>query len=117
MTPKQIENLIETCGGDTEMVDGYDELPAEFQEKVQFALENGHVPDEDWKYVSYTLDINFPEEVRLTTMSEQITNIKAILFARLDFFLSTYGFTIPTLQGANLVRTWRRTGQARMAFV
>nr|GFD51136.1 hypothetical protein [Tanacetum cinerariifolium] len=27
VTPKQIENLIETSGGDTEMVDGYDELP------------------------------------------------------------------------------------------
>ena len=51
MTPKQIENLVETCGGDTDMVDGYDELPPEFQEKVKFALENGHVPDEDWKGV------------------------------------------------------------------
>ena len=29
------------------MVDGYDELPAEFQEKVDFALKNGHIPDED----------------------------------------------------------------------
>lgn len=34
------------------MVDGYDELLAEFQEKVDFALQNGHVPDEDWKGVS-----------------------------------------------------------------
>lgn len=34
------------------MVDGYDELPAEYQEKVKFALENGHVPDDDWKGVS-----------------------------------------------------------------
>ncbi|KAH6859071.1 hypothetical protein BKA58DRAFT_53096 [Alternaria rosae] len=47
VTPKQIENLIEVSGGDTDMVDGYDELPAEFQEKVKFALENGHIPDED----------------------------------------------------------------------
>ena len=31
------------------MVDGYDELPAEFQEKIDFALKHGHVPDEDWK--------------------------------------------------------------------
>jgi hypothetical protein len=52
VTPKQIENLIETSGGDTEMVDGYDELPEEYQEKVKFALKNGHVPDEDWKGVS-----------------------------------------------------------------
>lgn len=52
VTPAQIDNLIETSGGDTEMVDGYDELPEEYQEKVKFALENGHVPDEDWKGVS-----------------------------------------------------------------
>jgi hypothetical protein len=31
------------------MVDGYDELPPEYQKKVQFALDNGHVSDEDWK--------------------------------------------------------------------
>lgn len=52
VTPKQIENLIEATEGDTDMVDGYDELPAEFQEKIQYALKNGHVPDEDWKGVS-----------------------------------------------------------------
>jgi hypothetical protein len=52
VTPAQIDNLIETSGGDTDMVDGYDELPAEYQEKVKFALENGHVPDDDWKGVS-----------------------------------------------------------------
>jgi hypothetical protein len=52
VTPKQIENLVETCGGDTDMVDGYDELPAEFQEKIEFALENGHIPDEDCTRVS-----------------------------------------------------------------
>jgi hypothetical protein len=49
VTPAQIANLIEESGGDTEMVDGYDELPSDMQEKVQFALANGHVPDEDWK--------------------------------------------------------------------
>lgn len=31
------------------MVDGYDELPSELQEKVKYSLQNGHVPDEDWK--------------------------------------------------------------------
>jgi hypothetical protein len=35
------------------MVDGYDEVPAEYQEKIDFALKNGHIPDEDWKGVSY----------------------------------------------------------------
>lgn len=34
------------------MVDGFDEVPAEYQEKIKFALENGHIPDEDWKGVS-----------------------------------------------------------------
>lgn len=34
------------------MVDGYDELPAEFQEKVRYALEHGHIPDEDCTRVS-----------------------------------------------------------------
>lgn len=53
VTPKQIENLIETTERDTDLVDGFDEIPAEYQEKIKFALENGHVPDEDWKGVSY----------------------------------------------------------------
>jgi hypothetical protein len=61
VTPKQIQNLIETSGGDTELVDGFDELPAEFQEKVTFALENGHVPDEDWKGVSDYLTQRLPD--------------------------------------------------------
>ncbi|KAF2445117.1 zf-PARP-domain-containing protein [Karstenula rhodostoma CBS 690.94] len=49
VTPAQVANLVEESGGDTDMVDGYEELPAELQEKVDFALQNGHVPDEDWK--------------------------------------------------------------------
>lgn len=51
VTPVQIEHLKEESGGDTDMIDGYDELPADLQEKVKFALANGHVPDEDWKGV------------------------------------------------------------------
>lgn len=56
VTPKQIENLIETCEGDTDLIDGYDELPPEYQEKIKYALENGHVADEDWKGVSANQD-------------------------------------------------------------
>jgi hypothetical protein len=41
VTPAQVGNLIEESGGDTDMVDGYDELPTELQEKVQYALANG----------------------------------------------------------------------------
>lgn len=37
---------------DTEMIDGYDELPEDMQAKVLRALEQGHVDDEDWKGVS-----------------------------------------------------------------
>jgi hypothetical protein len=37
------------------MVDGYDEVPTEYQEKIDFALKNGHIPDEDWKGVSYLM--------------------------------------------------------------
>lgn len=36
-----------------DLVDGYDELPADFQDKVKRALEQGHVDDEDWKGVSF----------------------------------------------------------------
>lgn len=33
------------------MVDGYDELPEDAQEKVKRALEQGHVDDDDWNGV------------------------------------------------------------------
>ena len=45
------------------MVDGYDELPAAEQEKVKFALANGHVPDEDWKGVSVVIFIAVPQQL------------------------------------------------------
>lgn len=72
VTPKQIENLIETTEGDTDMVDGYDELPAEFQEKIRFALENGHVPDEDWKGVS-TFAPNMFTSVTLSIYEQKLS--------------------------------------------
>ena len=34
------------------MVDGYEELPADVQEKVKRAFEQVHVDDEDWNGVS-----------------------------------------------------------------
>jgi hypothetical protein len=34
------------------IVDGYDEISYEAQEKIKFALQNGHVADEDWRGVS-----------------------------------------------------------------
>lgn len=38
---------------DLDLLDGYDELPPEAQEKVRRALENGHVDDEDWRGVRH----------------------------------------------------------------
>lgn len=35
-----------------ELIDGYDDLPPQAQEKVKRALEQGHVDDDDWNGVS-----------------------------------------------------------------
>ena len=51
VTPKQIESLKTATEDDVNMLDGYEELPTDLQEKVKAALENGHVADEDWKGV------------------------------------------------------------------
>lgn len=34
-----------------DLIDGYDELPADAQEKVKRALDQGHVDDEEWNGV------------------------------------------------------------------
>ena len=49
VTPKQLENMKAECAMDMDYVDGYDELPHDFQEKVYRALDQGHVDMEDWK--------------------------------------------------------------------
>ncbi|KAF2727431.1 zf-PARP-domain-containing protein [Polyplosphaeria fusca] len=49
ITPLQLANIQEDSGGDTDLIDGYDELPSEWQTKIKTAIDNGHVPDEDWK--------------------------------------------------------------------
>lgn len=51
MTPAVLHNWHETSGGDMDLIDGYDELPADAQEKVKRALDQGHVDDEDWNGV------------------------------------------------------------------
>lgn len=38
--------------GDVELIDGYEDLPEDLQAKVQRAIEQGHIDDEDWKGVS-----------------------------------------------------------------
>jgi hypothetical protein len=52
VTPKQIENLLKEIEGNYDYLDGYDEIPTDFQDKVRTALEQGHVSDSDWKGVS-----------------------------------------------------------------
>ncbi|KAL5000293.1 hypothetical protein BDV10DRAFT_163141 [Aspergillus recurvatus] len=53
VTPKVIANVNDIVGEgddrDLEMLDGYEDLPVELQEKVAKALEQGHVDDEDWR--------------------------------------------------------------------
>ncbi|EAW09863.1 putative ubiquitin-conjugating enzyme [Aspergillus clavatus NRRL 1] len=55
VTPKIIGNLnesVEEMSGDAKdlnTLDGFEDLPSEYQEKVRKALEQGHVDDEDWK--------------------------------------------------------------------
>lgn len=61
-TPKVIEHIVEAwesmCDSedkDYNLLDGYEDLPEEYQEKVRKALEQGHVDDADWKGVSPTI--------------------------------------------------------------
>lgn len=54
VTPAQIGNLGDALEGDIEMLDGYEELPEDCQQKVKRAIDQGHVDDEDWKGVGST---------------------------------------------------------------
>lgn len=51
VTPTVLHNWAEVAAGDMEMIDGYEELPSEAQEKVKRALEQQHVDDKDWNGV------------------------------------------------------------------
>ena len=51
VTPVQLINLKETIENDVDLLDGYDEIPEEWQEKIKTALEDGHVADEAWRGV------------------------------------------------------------------
>ncbi len=52
MTPTVLHNWAESSEMDMELVDGYDILPPDVQEKVKRALEEGHVDDDEWNGVS-----------------------------------------------------------------
>ena len=62
MTPKQISNLKESIEDDPSQIDGYEELPEDFQEKLVRAVEQGHIDDEDWGWVVLSIIVY----VRLT---------------------------------------------------
>ncbi|KAI9678750.1 MAG: hypothetical protein M1817_005807 [Caeruleum heppii] len=49
VTPKQIANLKDSIDNNTDLLDGYDEVPEDIQDKIRRALEQGHVDDVDWK--------------------------------------------------------------------
>lgn len=66
VTPNVIQNLKDAIkdisGGDEtdcSALDGFDELSEENQDKVRRALEQGHVDDEDWKGVSFSLSFSW----------------------------------------------------------
>lgn len=56
VTPKIVSNINELIGEgddrDLDMLDGYEDLSPEIQKKIESALEQGHVDDEDWNGVS-----------------------------------------------------------------
>ena len=52
VTPKILSNAKGAIDGDIDLLDGYDELDTDMQEKVKRAIDQGHVDDEDWRGVS-----------------------------------------------------------------
>jgi hypothetical protein len=60
------------------MVDGYDELPDEYQKKIDYALANHHVHDDDWNGVSFlrcnrVLPCPFADHHRMSRRTEMVT--------------------------------------------
>jgi hypothetical protein len=67
ITPKQIANLLTSIDGedglpdDLDIIDGYEDVGEENQAKIRTALQQGHVPDKDWKGVSsFILHLHYP---------------------------------------------------------
>lgn len=84
-TPRVLENIKtgweEMCDGkpDYSLLDGYDEIPEEFQEKVRRAVENGHIDDEDWKGVSLEHPANHFKAILVLLESLSLTYRTRIL--------------------------------------
>lgn len=51
VTPVQINSWKEVCEGNPDLIDGYEDMPPGYQEKILRALEQGHVDDDEWKGV------------------------------------------------------------------
>ncbi|EON64892.1 hypothetical protein W97_04126 [Coniosporium apollinis CBS 100218] len=49
VSPKVISNMQAHCQGDLGLIEGYEEMPDEWQDKIARALEQGHIDDEDYK--------------------------------------------------------------------
>ncbi|KAJ9667964.1 hypothetical protein H2201_001769 [Coniosporium apollinis] len=49
VSPKVISNMQVHCQGDLSLIEGYEEMPDEWQDKIARALEQGHIDDEDYK--------------------------------------------------------------------
>lgn len=52
VTPQVIGNVKTFIEGDFELLEGFENLPADLQAKIEKAVEQGHVDDEDWRGVS-----------------------------------------------------------------
>lgn len=56
VTPKIVGNINDLIGEgddkDLDMLDGYEDLSPEIQQKIERALDQGHVDNEDWNGVS-----------------------------------------------------------------
>ena len=46
-----MNNWAGVCEGDMDLVDGFDTLPEDMQEKVERAIKEKHVDDKDWNGV------------------------------------------------------------------
>ena len=59
MQVKNIQDMVEGLDLDTDLdvLDGWEELDEEAQEKIKNAIRVGHVADEDWRGVSLSLPI------------------------------------------------------------
>ena len=53
MTPRQFEQWKEVSEANEDLIDGYDELSEDLQEKVIRCIEQEHVDDDEWNGVRF----------------------------------------------------------------